>query len=251
MTTMFPMGGARMPIAPRVWLNAAQVRSRYGNISDMTLWRWIHDEKFKHLGFPRPRPLTHAATDDQGRDLFDPDDKMPTVPMVKMTHNEGNFILEGARRYLPETTRKQAWDAIAEIANTGKPNIADVHEKAVDFLRGADAHRKHKPPMDRCSKFGPAGHIDALGVGSRTDIIKTTNSRLYLAEAFFDDLFERYPKCAIGPDGKRDVCTKDDMKFRAWRAARDLVTNLDWDEYESLAAKGEAAAEEFFRNADK
>ena len=26
------------------------LRARYGNISEMTLWRWEHDEK---LGFPR------------------------------------------------------------------------------------------------------------------------------------------------------------------------------------------------------
>jgi predicted DNA-binding transcriptional regulator AlpA len=31
--------------------NAAQVRARYGGISDMTLWRWLHDEE---LGFPQP-----------------------------------------------------------------------------------------------------------------------------------------------------------------------------------------------------
>ena len=34
-----------------IYLNAAQVRSRYGGISDMALWRWLHDED---LGFPRP-----------------------------------------------------------------------------------------------------------------------------------------------------------------------------------------------------
>ena len=30
---------------------AAQVRSRYGNISDMTLWRWLQDA---NLRFPKP-----------------------------------------------------------------------------------------------------------------------------------------------------------------------------------------------------
>jgi hypothetical protein len=34
-----------------VYLNAAQVRSRYGGVSDMALWRWLHDEE---LGFPKP-----------------------------------------------------------------------------------------------------------------------------------------------------------------------------------------------------
>jgi predicted DNA-binding transcriptional regulator AlpA len=33
------------------YLNAAQVRTRYGGVSDMALWRWLHDEK---LGFPQP-----------------------------------------------------------------------------------------------------------------------------------------------------------------------------------------------------
>jgi predicted DNA-binding transcriptional regulator AlpA len=39
------------PHASVVYLNALQVRARYGGISVMTLWRWLHDEK---LGFPRP-----------------------------------------------------------------------------------------------------------------------------------------------------------------------------------------------------
>jgi predicted DNA-binding transcriptional regulator AlpA len=33
------------------YLNAAQVRTRYGGVSDMALWRWLHDED---LGFPKP-----------------------------------------------------------------------------------------------------------------------------------------------------------------------------------------------------
>ena len=33
------------------YLTAAQVRARFGGISDMTLWRWIHDEKIR---FPQP-----------------------------------------------------------------------------------------------------------------------------------------------------------------------------------------------------
>jgi len=33
------------------YLTAAQVRQRYGGVSDMALWRWLRDEK---LGFPRP-----------------------------------------------------------------------------------------------------------------------------------------------------------------------------------------------------
>jgi len=33
------------------FLTATQVRQRFGGISDMTLWRWMHDER---VGFPRP-----------------------------------------------------------------------------------------------------------------------------------------------------------------------------------------------------
>jgi predicted DNA-binding transcriptional regulator AlpA len=43
---------AAEPIAPApIYLNASQVRRRYGGMSDMALWRWLHDEK---LGFPQP-----------------------------------------------------------------------------------------------------------------------------------------------------------------------------------------------------
>ena len=34
-----------------VYRNAGQVRARYGGVSDMTLWRWLHDEE---LRFPQP-----------------------------------------------------------------------------------------------------------------------------------------------------------------------------------------------------
>jgi predicted DNA-binding transcriptional regulator AlpA len=34
-----------------VFLSARQVRGRYGNRSDMALWRWLRDEK---LNFPKP-----------------------------------------------------------------------------------------------------------------------------------------------------------------------------------------------------
>jgi len=32
-------------------ITAAEVRARFGGISDMSLWRWLADEA---LGFPRP-----------------------------------------------------------------------------------------------------------------------------------------------------------------------------------------------------
>ena len=37
--------------ATTIYLNAAQVRTRYGGMSDMALWRWLQDET---LGFPKP-----------------------------------------------------------------------------------------------------------------------------------------------------------------------------------------------------
>jgi hypothetical protein len=36
------------------YLTAAQVRQRYGNVSAMTLWRWLRDPQ---LGFPKPEPI--------------------------------------------------------------------------------------------------------------------------------------------------------------------------------------------------
>ena len=44
MTTHEPTG--------KTWIPARQVRARYGGISDMTLWRWLHDDD---MGFPKPR----------------------------------------------------------------------------------------------------------------------------------------------------------------------------------------------------
>ena len=37
--------------AQRVFLTSAQVRGRYGGISSMALWRWLHDPR---MDFPRP-----------------------------------------------------------------------------------------------------------------------------------------------------------------------------------------------------
>ncbi|TXN00565.1 transcriptional regulator [Methylobacterium sp. WL64] len=36
---------------PSIYLTSRQVRERYGNCSDMMIWRWLKDER---LGFPRP-----------------------------------------------------------------------------------------------------------------------------------------------------------------------------------------------------
>ena len=45
-------GGNNQPpeAKPTIYLNAAQVRTRYGGVSDMALWRWLHDEDLK---FPK------------------------------------------------------------------------------------------------------------------------------------------------------------------------------------------------------
>jgi hypothetical protein len=34
-----------------IYLTASQVRARYGDVSDMALWRWLHDER---MSFPQP-----------------------------------------------------------------------------------------------------------------------------------------------------------------------------------------------------
>ena len=44
--------------ADTIYLNAAQVRSRYGGMSDMALWRWLRDET---LGFPKPLIIRQPA----------------------------------------------------------------------------------------------------------------------------------------------------------------------------------------------
>jgi len=36
---------------PPTYLTSREVRRRYSDISDMSLWRWLHDEK---LAFPQP-----------------------------------------------------------------------------------------------------------------------------------------------------------------------------------------------------
>ena len=42
---------AQLPAEATTYLNAAQVRTRYGGVSDMALWRWLQDDD---LGFPKP-----------------------------------------------------------------------------------------------------------------------------------------------------------------------------------------------------
>lgn len=53
----------------KTWLAANQVRNRYGDISGMTLWRWLHDER---LGFPKPRYINKRRYWDEAElDAFD------------------------------------------------------------------------------------------------------------------------------------------------------------------------------------
>lgn len=40
-----------LPAADDVYLTARQVRARFGDLSDMSLWRWINDPE---MDFPRP-----------------------------------------------------------------------------------------------------------------------------------------------------------------------------------------------------
>ena len=42
---------APLPAEATTYLNAGQVRTRYGGVSDMALWRWLQDDD---LGFPKP-----------------------------------------------------------------------------------------------------------------------------------------------------------------------------------------------------
>ena len=40
--------------ADEVFLTAKQVKTRFGGISDMALYRWVHD---KQIGFPKPMTI--------------------------------------------------------------------------------------------------------------------------------------------------------------------------------------------------
>ena len=56
-----PIGGAKVaPFNPdsldnETLLSTKQVCARYGNITTMTLWRWMHSEA---VNFPRPRVIS-------------------------------------------------------------------------------------------------------------------------------------------------------------------------------------------------
>lgn len=53
----------------KTYLTARQVCSRYGGISDMTLWRWLNDPE---MGFPCPRYINRRRYWDEAElDEFD------------------------------------------------------------------------------------------------------------------------------------------------------------------------------------
>jgi predicted DNA-binding transcriptional regulator AlpA len=50
-------------------LNSRQVKERYGNVSDQTIWRWLRDER---LGFPKPEQIRRRNYWDSDKlDAFD------------------------------------------------------------------------------------------------------------------------------------------------------------------------------------
>jgi hypothetical protein len=51
------------------YANAVRVRARYSDITEMTLWRWLRDEK---LGFPKPYVINRRRSWDEAElDAFD------------------------------------------------------------------------------------------------------------------------------------------------------------------------------------
>src|SRR5262245_19885995 len=67
---------AKLP-AGTVYLSAGQVRASYGNMSEMTLWRWLDDEE---LGFPRPRWVYNRRYWDLGKLIVWEKKKMCDAP---------------------------------------------------------------------------------------------------------------------------------------------------------------------------
>jgi hypothetical protein len=56
-------------MADRIYLNSKQVRARYGNISDMSLWRWVRSPT---MGFPAPIRINRIKFWDEAElDAFD------------------------------------------------------------------------------------------------------------------------------------------------------------------------------------
>jgi len=44
----------KFEVNPGDLIPASKVRLSLGNISDMTLWRWLNDPHYQSLNFPRP-----------------------------------------------------------------------------------------------------------------------------------------------------------------------------------------------------
>lgn len=54
--------------SPKRWLNSAAVRARYGDVSDMWLWRRLHDDS----GFPQPMVIRRRRHwDEEELDIWD------------------------------------------------------------------------------------------------------------------------------------------------------------------------------------
>ena len=55
--------------AQRRYLNSKRVRARYGDVSDMSLWRWLHDAE---MNFPKPMLINgRRYWDEHELDAFD------------------------------------------------------------------------------------------------------------------------------------------------------------------------------------
>jgi len=54
---------------PKTYLTSKQVRARYGDMSDMSLWRWCRDPR---MGFPQPVRINRIKFwDEADLDAFD------------------------------------------------------------------------------------------------------------------------------------------------------------------------------------
>jgi predicted DNA-binding transcriptional regulator AlpA len=59
-----------MPNKPRKYLTGPQVRFRYGGITSVCLWRWLHDSEME---FPRPAMVVNGRRlwDEEALDRWD------------------------------------------------------------------------------------------------------------------------------------------------------------------------------------
>ena len=113
---------AEIPGADRTYLSAAQVRRRYGGISDMTLWRWLTDEQ---SGFQCPLLVIQSRRLWRQVDLDRWDTERPTwqppkhIDKSERRFNEGNPVAERSKKR-------------AEAAKTIKRTKKDEGQVAAD-----------------------------------------------------------------------------------------------------------------------